>query len=138
MTMPPLQKVKISSNGKPVALPADLLPAGAPQLTVAMSDKAIAFATGPDDVASLGGYLAAPAAAAPVFLRMHFTGVVYGWMAHAFEAMKASMPADKQNQFAQQTVMFGMYEKWLRSSDFTLTATPTGVAMQQTIELNSP
>jgi len=89
-------------------------------------------------IASLGAYLADPAAATPVFLRMHFSGVVYGWMARSFEAMKESMPADKQSQFQLQTQMFGMYEKWLRSSDFTLTATPTGIQMQQVIELNSP
>jgi hypothetical protein len=71
-------------------------------------------------------------------MRMHFSGVVYGWMARSFEAMKQSMPAEKQSQFQLQTQMFGMYEKWLGSSDFTLTATPTGVRMQQTIELNSP
>ena len=138
LALPELQKVKISPDGKPVALPADLLPAGAPPLMVAMSDKAVAFATGADDIASLGAYLADPAAATPVFLRMHFSGVVYGWMARSFEAMKESMPADKQSQFQLQTQMFGMYEKWLRSSDFTLTATPTGIQMQQVIELNSP
>ena len=138
LALPELQKIKISPDGKPVALPADLLPASAPALTVAMSDKAIAFATGADDIASLGAYLADPAATTPVFLRMHFSGVVYGWMARSFEAMKQSMPADKQSQFQLQTQMFGMYEKWLRSSDFTLTATPTGIRMQQTIDLNSP
>ena len=94
--------------------------------------------TGADDIASLGAYLAEPAATTPVFVRMHFSGVVYGWMARSFEAMKQSMPADKQSQFQLQTQMFGMYEKWLRSSDFTLTATPTGIRMQQTIDLNSP
>lgn len=137
LAMPPLQQLKISTDGKPVPLPPELLPAGAPQVTVAMTDKAIAFATGSADVASLGAYLSAPAAATRVFLRMHFAGVVYGWMSRAFEAMRASMPADKQTQFEQQTVMFGMYEKWLRSSEFTLTATPTGIAMQQVIELNT-
>jgi hypothetical protein len=138
LALPELQKVKISADGKPVALPTELLPPGAPPLTVAMSDKAIAFATGADDIASLGSWLTAPAATTPVFMRMHFSGVVYGWMARSFEAMKQAMPADKQSQFQLQTQMFGMYEKWLRSSDFTLTATPTGVRMQQTIELNSP
>jgi len=138
LMLPELQKIKISPDGKPVALPADLLPASAPPLTVAMSDKAIAFATGADDIASLGAYLAEPAATTPVFVRMHFSGVVYGWMARSFEAMKQSMPADKQSQFQLQTQMFGMYEKWLRSSDFTLTATPAGIRMQQTIDLNSP
>jgi len=138
LALPQLQKVKISADGKPVALPADLLPPGAPPITAAMSDKAIAFATGADDIASLGAWLAAPAAPTPVFMRMHFSGVVYGWMARSFEAMKHSMPAEKQSQFQLQTQMFGMYEKWLGSSDFTLTATPTGIRMQQTIELNSP
>ncbi|HEX3121800.1 MAG TPA: hypothetical protein VHQ21_00735 [Rhodanobacteraceae bacterium] len=138
LALPELQKIKIGADGKPVALPADLLPPGAPPITAAMSDKAIAFATGADDIASLGAWLAAPAATTPVFMRMHFSGVVYGWMARSFEAMKQSMPAEKQSQFQLQTQMFGMYEKWLRSSDFTLTATPTGVRMQQTIELNSP
>jgi len=138
LALPQLQKVKISADGKPVALPADLLPPGTPPITAAMSDKAIAFATGADDIASLGAWLAAPAATTPVFMRMHFSGVVYGWMARSFEAMKQSMPAEKQSQFQLQTQMFGMYEKWLGSSDFTLTATPTGIRMQQTIELNSP
>jgi hypothetical protein len=138
LALPELQKVKISADGKPVALPAGLLPPGAPPITVAMSDKAIAFATGDDDIASLGAWLAAPAATTPVFMRMHFSGVVYGWMARSFEAMKQAMPAEKQSQFQLQTQMFGMYEKWLRSSDFTLIATPAGVQMQQTIELNSP
>ncbi len=138
LALPELQKVKISADGNPVALPASLLPTGAPPVTAAMSDKAIAFATGADDVASIGAWLTAPAATTPVFMRMHFSGVVYAWMARSFEAMKQSMPADKQSQFQLQTQMFGMYEKWLRSSDFTLTATPTGIRMQQTIELNSP
>ncbi|HSC11346.1 MAG TPA: hypothetical protein VLC97_10260 [Rhodanobacteraceae bacterium] len=138
LAMPELQKIKIAADGKPVVLPADLLPPNAPPLTVAMSDKAIAFATGADDVASLGTWLAAPAATTPVFMRMHFSGAVYGWMSRSLDTMKAAMPADKQSQFQLQTQMFGMYEKWLRSSDFTLTATPTGIRMQQAIELNSP
>jgi len=138
LAMPELQKIKIAADGKPVVLPADLLPPNAPPLTVAMSDKAIAFATGGDDVASLGAWLAAPAATTPVFMRMHFSGAVYGWMSRSLDTMKAAMPADKQSQFQLQTQMFGMYEKWLRSSDFTLTATPTGIRMQQAIELNSP
>ena len=69
---------------------------------------------------------------------MHFSGVVYGWLARNFESMKANMPAENQKQFDQQIKLFGLYEKWLRSNDFTLTAAPTGIVMQQTIELNTP
>ena len=36
LALPELQKVKISADGKPVALPAGLLPPGAPPITVAM------------------------------------------------------------------------------------------------------
>ena len=101
-----------------------------------MSDKAIAFATGNDQIASLPAFLAAPAANNPVFLRMHFTGAVYGWMAHSFEKMKAVLPAENQKTYDQQIKMFGIYEHWLRSNDVTLTALPNGIQMRQTLEVN--
>jgi len=103
-----------------------------------MSDKAIAVATGADDIATLGAFLAAPAASPAVFMRMHFSGALYGWMAHSFEKMRAAMPADAQNHLAQQEKLFALYEKWLRSSQITLTAAPTGIVMEQVIELNAP
>jgi len=137
LMMPPLQKLKIAPDSKPVAVPADLLPANSPPLSVAMSDKGIAFATGTTEVASLPAYLAAPAASAPVFLRLHFGGAVYGWMARTFDAFKDSSPGPAQKNLETQAKMFGIYEKWLRSNDITLTATPSGIAMQQTIDLNA-
>jgi hypothetical protein len=136
LALPALQKLKIAADGKPVALPADLLPLKTPPLSVAMSDKAIALAAGADQIASLPAFLAAPAGATPAFLRMHFSGVMYGWLAHTFTTMRAALPVETQQQFDQQIKLFGLYEKWLRTNDFTLTATPTGIAMQQTIELN--
>lgn len=138
LAMPALQKVKVAPDGKPVAIPADALPPMVPPISVAMSDKAIALATGADDIATLGAFLAAPAASPAVFMRMHFSGAVYGWMAHSFEKMRAAMPADAQNHLAQQEKVFALYEKWLRSSQITLTVAPTGIVMEQVIELNTP
>jgi len=138
LAMPALQKVKVATDGKPVAIPADALPPMVPPISVAMSDKAIAVATGADDIATLGAFLAAPAASPAVFMRMHFSGALYGWMAHSFEKMRAAMPADAQNHLAQQEKLFALYEKWLRSSQITLTAAPTGIVMEQVIELNAP
>lgn len=138
LAMPALQKVKIAADGKPVAIPADALPSMVPPISVALSDKAIALATGADDIATLGAFLAAPAASPAVFMRMHFSGAVYGWMAHSFEKMRAAMPADAQNHLAQQEKVFALYEKWLRSSQITLSAAPTGIVMEQVIELNAP
>lgn len=138
LAMPALQKVKVATDGKPVAIPADALPPMVPPISVAMSDKAIAVATGADDIATLGAFLAAPAASPAVFMRMHFSGALYGWMAHSFEKMRTAMPADAQNHLAQQEKVFALYEKWLRSSQITLTAAPTGIVMEQMIELNAP
>jgi hypothetical protein len=138
LAMPALQKVKVAADGKPVAIPANALPPMVPPISVALSDKAIALATGADDVATLSAFLAAPAASPAVFMRVHFNGAVYGWMAHSFEKMRAAMPADAQNHLAQQEKIFALYEKWLRSSEITLAAAPNGIVMRQTIELNTP
>ena len=81
-------------------------------------------------------FLAAPAANDATFLRVHVSGAVYGWMARAFQAMKANLPPATQKSFDAQITMFGVYEKWLRSNDFALAATPTGIRLQQTIEVN--
>jgi len=138
LAMPALQKVKITTDGKPVAIPADALPPMVPPISVAMSDKAIALASGADDVAALGAFLAAPTASSAVFMRMHFSGAVYGWMTRSFEKMRAAMPADAQNHLAQQEKLLALYEKWLRSSEITLTAAADGIVLRQTIELNTP
>ncbi len=138
LAMPALQKVKIAADGKPVAIPADALPPMVPAISVAMSDKAIALASGADDVATLGAFLAAPAASPAVFMRIRFSGTVYGWMAASFEKMRAAMPADAQKRLAQQEKLFALYEKWLRSSEITLTAAADGIVLRQTIELNAP
>lgn len=135
LTVPALQQLKVAPDGKPVALPPDLLPMKLPPLSVAMSDKAIAFASGAES-AALPAFLAAPAASEAVFLRVHVAGAVYGWMARGFGAMKTSLPPASQQNLDQQIKLFGVYEKWLRTNDFALTATPTGIRMRQTIEVN--
>jgi hypothetical protein len=137
LVVPGLQKLKLATDGKPVVLPADALPLKLPEVSVAMNDKAIAVATGAGEAAALGAYLVAPAATTPEFLRVSFRGAVYGWMAQSFEAMKAALPAENRARLEQQQKLFGIYEKWLRSSEITLTAEPTGIVMRQTIELNA-
>jgi hypothetical protein len=52
--------------------------------------------------------------------------------------MKTALPADGQKRLEQQAQLFGIYEKWLRSSEFTLSAMPNGIVMRQTIELTTP
>jgi len=136
LALPALKDLKLAGDGKPVPLPAQLLPTATPPLFAAMSDKAIALAAGADQAGSLEAYLRAPAATEAVFLRMYFSGKVYGLMAQSFAKFKALMPADKQAQFEQQEKLLALYEKWLRFGEITFVATPTGVAMHETIEQN--
>ena len=136
LAVPGLADLKSSADGKPVPLPAGLAPAGTPPLFVAMSDKALAVATGEGEDATLGAYLGAPPASEPVFMRMYFSGKIYALMAQSFEKMKAVLPADKQSYYDDQAKLLGMYEKWLRSGEITFVATKSGIAMHETVEQN--
>jgi hypothetical protein len=137
LALPALQKLKVAADGKPVELPVEALPPGTPRIAIAMSDKAIALATGDGEAATLGDYLKAPPAAAAMFVRVHFSGALYGWMARTFDTLQAAMPADKSAAFGQQKELFALYERWIRAVDFSLTAAPTGIVMQQSIEMNT-
>jgi hypothetical protein len=136
LALPGLANFKISPDGKSVPLPAGLAPAGTPPLFAAMSDKALAIGAGVGEDATLSGYLNAAPASEPVFLRLHFSGKVYALMAQSFEKMKAMLPADQQAHFDEQARLLAMYEKWLRSGEITFTATKTGVAVHETVEMN--
>ncbi len=136
LALPQLKDLKIAADGKPVALPPGIAPAQVPPLSVAMSDKAIAIAAGTGESAGLGEFLAAAPASTPVFVRSYVSGAIYGVMARYFDVAKASMPADKREQFEQQTKLFAIYEKMLRTVEFTLEANAGGIAMHETVETN--
>jgi len=131
LALPQLKDLKIAADSKPVALPAGLAP-NAPPMTVAVSDKAIAMATGKGEEANLGEFLAAAPAATPVFMRMQFSGAVYGLMARygdMFKMHDSKSPID-------QTKLFSFYEKLLRSIEFTFEANATGIVMHETVDTN--
>ena len=136
MAVPQLKDVKLAADGKPVALPPGTIPKLDLPAFAAMSPKALAVAIGNGEGATLGAYLATPAANEPVFLRMSFSGKFYGMLAHAFDNVKAMMPADKQAQFTQQSKLMAVYENWIRSADIEMVATPTGIMLRETVEQN--
>jgi hypothetical protein len=137
LAVPGLAKLKLAPDGKAVPVPAELVPSpSAPPLFVAMSDKAIGVAAGASQGATLENYLHAPAANEPVFLRMYFSGKFYGLLGQSFDKLEAMMPADKRTRYEQQKKMFALYEQALRSGEITLTATPSGIALHETIEQN--
>ena len=138
LAIPALQKLKVAADGKPVPVPAAALPPQVPPVFVAMSANAIALATGDGESDTLPAFLAAPSAPAATFLRMRFGGAIYGWLAHSFDTLQAAMPANGRTHLDEQKKLFALYEKWMRATEFTLTAEPNGIVMRQTIELNNP
>ena len=137
MGVPQLKDFQIKPDGKPVALPDGLIPASAqvPPVFVAMTDKAIALSSGAGEDAKLGSYFAAAPSATPVFFRMYFSGALYGLLGKYSDTLLASMPADQKDTFGDQTKLFAMYEKMIRSGEFTFEINANGVGMRETIEL---
>ncbi|HEX3896093.1 MAG TPA: hypothetical protein VHW73_07775 [Rudaea sp.] len=136
LAVPQLAALKVQPDGKAVALPLGVLPVKTPPLSVAMSSDALAISSGAGEDATLGAYLAEPAAKDPVFMRMHFTGKMYGLMSDMFNKFKAMMPPDRQADIDMQTKVFAAYEQWLKSGDFTFVANPNGIAIHEVVEQN--
>jgi len=134
LAVPQLKDFKITTDGKPVALPQGLVPS-APPLTLAMSDKAIASAAGKGEEADLGAFLNAAPAATPVFMRMHFSGAIYGIMGRYSDLLKAGMTTGKHPPL-DQSKLFAVYEKVLRSADITLEANANGIGLHETVDSN--
>ncbi|MBS0590601.1 MAG: hypothetical protein JSR65_08170 [Proteobacteria bacterium] len=137
MAVPQLKDWQIKADGKPVALPDGLVPASVklPPISIAMTDKAIGLAAGESEEAALTAYFTATPGATPVFLRMHFSGAVYGLLGKYANAMQSRMSADKKDQLAQQTQLFSLYEKMIRSGEFTFEFNPNGFGLRETVEL---
>lgn len=136
LAVPQLATLKVQPDGKAVALPLGVLPITTPPLSVAMTNDALGMSSGAGEDATLGAYLAEPAAKDAVFMRMHFTGKMYGLMSDMFGKFKAMLPPEKQAQIDVQTKMFAAYEQWLKSGDFTFTANPNGIAVHETVDQN--
>lgn len=138
LTVPALKDFKLAPDGKAVALPAGIAPAGVPPLYAAMSDKAIAIGAGTGEDARLKPLLDAPAANQPVFLRIHGTGKIYDLLAEFMNQAISKLPAnaDKAAQLQAQTKLFKMYATWIRSFDMTMSANAGGIAFEETAEQN--
>lgn len=137
MALPQLKDLKITTDGKPVALPAGMMPNSAriPPISFAVTDKAIALISGQGEESTLPAYFAAPPSSTPVFLRMHFSGAIYGLLGKYSDTLIANLPADQKTDFAAQAQLFSLYEKMIRSGEFTLEINPNGIAMRETMNL---
>ncbi|MFS8137304.1 MAG: hypothetical protein ACMG50_04165 [Thermomonas sp.] len=81
MMVPALAQLKITNDGKPLALPRDMTSMLGQTAWVAMSDKALALGVGAGEDAKLGSTLKDPAGDAGRMTRMHLSGSMYmSWL----------------------------------------------------------
>ena len=136
MAVPQLATLKVQPDGKAIPLPSGTVPMATQPIAVAMTNDSLGLSSGTGEDATLGAFLAAPAAKDPVFLRFHFTGAFYKLMADMMDRAAAALPADKQGQITAQKKMFATYEQMFKAGDMIFVATPTGIAFHETIEQN--
>jgi hypothetical protein len=108
MAMSGLQKLKLSTDGKPVALPPEVTaPLGTP-VWAAMGPKSLALAVGQGEDSKLGELLSAPAGDAGRLGRLHLSGEMYqAWVKamaqKAAHIAELTAQADSDDAEAQAT-----------------------------------
>ncbi|HEX7814485.1 hypothetical protein [Dyella sp.] len=109
MGMPALAQLKLTNDGKPVALPANLTATLGQPAWAAMSDKALVMGIGTGEDAKLGDMLKAPEGDAGRMMRVHLTGDMYQTWIQAMEA--------KSDQLTQLTANMGKDDASAEDSD---------------------
>lgn len=136
LALPSLRDLKLSPDSKPVAVPLGSMGAGIPPVFAAMSTQGVALSTGPGEEAGLAAYLAAPAASERIFMRMSFTGALYGLFGKFSEVLSDKIPRQAQAQMLKSAQMTAIYEKWIRRGEIQLSATPSGITIEETMDMN--
>ncbi len=135
LAVPALAELKLAADGKPVKLPEGLIPDSmgyAPDVSVAMNDKALAFATGDGD---LPGYLSAATASDGQLMRVNYTGAFYTLMGDLMTRFSAMLPEKDRANLEQQRELYALYAQWFKHFDIHVNATSKGLEIVQTVEL---
>lgn len=137
LAVPGLKDVTIAPDGKPVTLPAGVVPNDvgfAPQVQVAVDANALAIGSGTDS--NLVAYLAAPAAKDGQLLRAAYSGRFYDTIGALMTRFASMLPEKDRANVEQQQALYAMYARWIRTIDLHINATPQGLEMHQEVELN--
>jgi predicted small lipoprotein YifL len=136
LAVPALREFKISTDGKPVPLPAGVIPnevGFAPEVQVALSDKALAIGTGANS--DLSAYLAAPTANDGQLLRATYSGKFYETIGELMTRFSAMLPEKDRANVEQQQEIYAMYARWIKHIDVRVNATAKGIETLQDVEL---
>ncbi len=140
MALPALQKVMLLPDGKPVAVPADVLPAAYADipLSVAMGEKTLALAIGKDETARLASVIGAAPAKPGTWLEMSYSGRIYTLFGDAIQRFGSLMPDEQRQQFEAQRALYAMYAKWFKRFEVQVAVVAEGIDLTETIEFTDP
>ena len=129
--VPQLQSLALVAGGPPVPVPAELAPAGAPPLHVAMAGKAIAFAVGSGEEAGLAQFIAAPSAQPPPLFAFGYSGRFLGDIMEMSGSIAGAASADRDATRRMTETMRKVYGESVDRLDTTIVATERGLEVRQ-------
>ncbi len=136
---PSLAQLEVPTDGTPTPVPADLLPAAAPPLAVAIRDRSLALGAGPDGARLAGELVAAePLDPPPLLVASYdvarFAGLMGALSSDYVAAIAAQRGQDPGELMADLEASRRMYAAYDRAS-LTVTAGRRGLQVDQTIRL---
>lgn len=137
MSVPALQKIALSPDGKAVAIPADAIPGGyaeGHEIHAAMGAKTLGLSVGKDQAARLETAVTAAAGTPGVAIESSLSGEVYKLLGQAFDQFGDSLPAKDRPTLDMQRKLYAMYAQWFRRIGGDMSFGAEGIDITQDVE----
>lgn len=141
MSVPALQKITLSPDGKAVAIPAEVIPGGYAEghpIHAAMGAKTLGVAVGADQAARLEAAVTAPAGTPGAAIESSLSGEAYTLLGRAFEQFGDQLPAKDRATFDVQRKLYAMYAQWFKRIGGDLRFGAEGIDITQDVEYAKP
>lgn len=141
MMNPPLAQLQLNLDGRPVAVPAELLPPGVPAMHLAAGEGLLAVAVGEDSARRAAALLTAPTGETPMLLGMNydmarFTGLLAQMMDLMAERMELAGELEQAQELRQQAVGFAASAKQGGRMQLSLAPDARGLVIRQQLRLD--
>ncbi|MEO5625138.1 MAG: hypothetical protein ABIQ70_03900 [Dokdonella sp.] len=141
LSVPALRDIKLAADGKPVSIPATVLPgamADKLDLNVAMSAKMLGLSVGKDEAARIGDAVATAKVTPGVLFEMNLRGEIYTLAGDAIGRFADKLPAEQRAQMETQRKLYAMYGQWFKRIDARVTIGAEGIDLTESVELAKP
>lgn len=137
MSVPALQKIPLTPDGKAVAIPSEVVPGDYAQgyeIRAAMGAKSLGIAVGKDQGAKLEVAVTAAAATSATVIESNVSGNVYKLLGDAFALFGDKLPGKDKAGIEMQRELYAMYAKWFKRIGGRMSFGADGVDITQDVE----